>query len=86
MSWYTGLMIYTTIWWCTLFTVLPIGVRTSEEAGEEALPGQASSAPVRPRLLFKVLLTTGIATTVFLVFLFVLAHDGFGIGAYWRQE
>lgn len=86
MSWYTGLMIYTTLWWCTLFTVLPIGVRTPEEAGEDGVPGQASSAPVRPRLLFKAMLTTVIATVLFLVFLFVLRNDGFGIGDYWRQE
>ncbi len=33
--------IYVVIWWVVLFTMLPIGVRTSEEAGEKTSPGAA---------------------------------------------
>ena len=39
------LAIYLLFWTMSLFLVLPFGVRTSEEAGEERAPGHAESAP-----------------------------------------
>ena len=39
------LAIYVLFWTMSLFLVLPFGVRTSEEAGEERGPGHAESAP-----------------------------------------
>jgi predicted secreted protein len=39
------LAIYVLFWTIALFVVLPLGVRTAEEAGEECLPGHAPSAP-----------------------------------------
>ncbi len=39
------LAIYLLFWMMSLFLVLPWGVRTSEEAGVERVPGQADSAP-----------------------------------------
>ncbi len=86
MNWYTGLMVYIIIWWCVLFCVLPLGVRTPEEAGEPAIPGQAPSAPVRPQLLLKAGLATGISAVLFIAFYFAQRYDVFGIGAYWRRE
>ena len=65
MSLAFGFAIYFIIWWIVLFAMLPIGVRTSEEAGEESTPGFAESAPHRPRLLPKMLATTVIAGIVF---------------------
>ena len=50
--------IYFIIWWIVLFAMLPIGVRTSEEAGEKSVPGAAESAPHVPNLLPKMLATT----------------------------
>ncbi len=41
-----ALAIYFIIWWIVLFAMLPIGVRTAEEAGEKASPGTAESAPL----------------------------------------
>ena len=41
--------------------MLPIGVRTSEEAGEKTSPGNAESAPHLPNLLPKMLATTVVA-------------------------
>lgn len=43
----SALAIYTLFWVMSLFLVLPIGVRTDEEAGAERLPGHAESAPHR---------------------------------------
>ena len=41
----SALAIYALFWTLSLFLVLPLGVRTHEEAGAERVPGQADSAP-----------------------------------------
>jgi predicted secreted protein len=54
--------------------MLPIGVRTSEEAGEKASPGTAESAPHLPNLLPKMVATTVVSSIVFAV-LYVIIVD-----------
>ena len=49
MQWTSILAIYFLIWVMTAFVMLPLGVRTAEEAGEELVPGQAESAPSKFR-------------------------------------
>ncbi len=61
----SALVIYVLFWMLTLFAVLPFGVRTSDEAGEARVPGQADSAPVRPNLGAKALWTTVISAVLF---------------------
>ena len=60
-----AIAIYVVIWWTVLFAMLPIGVRTSEEAGEKASPGTAESAPHLPNLLPKMVATTVVSSIVF---------------------
>ena len=64
----SALAIYLLFWSLTLFAVLPFGVRTSDEAGEKPVPGQADSAPHNPMLLRKIVWTTVIATALFALF------------------
>ncbi|MBS7803801.1 DUF1467 family protein [Rhizobiales bacterium TNE-4] len=64
-----AIALYFIVWWMTLFTVLPIGVRSQEEAGE-VVPGSEIGAPTRARMGFKVLLTTLISIPVFLAIWF----------------
>ncbi|HMG47401.1 MAG TPA: DUF1467 family protein [Allosphingosinicella sp.] len=45
MRWTSVLAIYVLFWTISLFLVLPFGVRTSEEVGEQSPPGHADSAP-----------------------------------------
>lgn len=45
MKWTSILAIYFLFWVMSAFLLLPFGVRTSEEVGAEAVPGQAESAP-----------------------------------------
>lgn len=45
MKWTSILAIYTLFWVLSAFLVMPFGIRTHEEAGEELIPGQAKSAP-----------------------------------------
>ena len=57
---------YFTIWWVTLFAVLPFGVRSSTEVGETDRPaGVDLGAPVAPHLAKKALATTIIAAILF---------------------
>lgn len=52
------------------FVMLPFGVRTADEAGEEKVPGQADSAPVnfRPgRIAARASVIAALATTLFVL-------------------
>ena len=45
--------IYALFWVISAFVMLPVGIRTPDETGEDLIPGQADSAPTnfRPRKL-----------------------------------
>jgi predicted secreted protein len=47
MKWTSVLAIYFLIFCFSAFVLLPFGVKTHEELGEERVPGQADSAPYR---------------------------------------
>lgn len=64
VNWTSILAIYLLVWTLTLFAVLPFGVKTSEEAGEKAVKGQADSAPARPMLVKKLLWTTLVSAAI----------------------
>ena len=68
MRWYSALALYLLFWTFTLFLVLPHGIRTSEEAGEHMVPGQAPSAPHRLSMPKKLLWTTVISAAFFGLF------------------
>jgi len=68
------LAVYFIVWWVVLFAVLPFGVVTQGEAGE-VVPGTPESAPAHFRLLRVVLITTVVASVVFLV-LWAAIHWG----------
>ena len=58
----TAIAIYFLIWWITLFTVPPWGVRAQ---GEDGAPGTDPGAPRVPHLRVKLLWTTVVATAIF---------------------
>jgi predicted secreted protein len=60
-----ALAIYATIWWIVLFAVLPLGVRSAQEAGEESPEGADPGAPLAPQLAKKAGLTTILSALVF---------------------
>ncbi|MFZ3484694.1 DUF1467 family protein [Sphingomonas sp. 3-13AW] len=47
MRWQSALAIYLLFWVLSAFLVLPLGMRTAEEAGHATVPGQAESAPAQ---------------------------------------
>ena len=60
MSWFSAAIVFVIVWWLILFMVLPFGAAPPDEVE----PGMASSAPARPRLALKFLITTLIALAV----------------------
>lgn len=61
-----SIAVYFTIWWVTLFAVLPFAARPREgaEVGD-APPGSDPGAPVAPRLARTAAWTTLIAAAIF---------------------
>jgi len=57
MNWLSIGVVFVIVWWLVLFMVLPFGAAPPEEVE----PGHADSAPARPRMVIKLLITTGIA-------------------------
>jgi len=62
--------IYVVVWWITIFAVLPLGVRSQDEAGE-VRPGSEPGAPIAPRLLRKAAITT-VAAAIIVIFIYFL--------------
>jgi predicted secreted protein len=61
----TDVAAYLTIWWVTLFAILPLGVRSHHEEGIEVPGGGDPASPVDPKLKRKFLTTTWVATIPF---------------------
>jgi predicted secreted protein len=60
MTWFAAGITFVIVWWLVLFMVLPFGARPPDEVE----PGMASSAPARPRMGLKILVTTLIAAVL----------------------
>ncbi len=58
----TGIAVFLVAWWIVLFAVLPWGNAPEENPGE----GHIASAPAKPRLRLKFLITTGLAAIIWL--------------------
>ena len=69
-----GIAIYGMIWFVTLFTVLPFGVVTQDEAGDVE-PGSPGSAPANVRIGRKLLITTLVSTVLFSIVYWLFTSD-----------
>lgn len=65
MNLYAILAIYMLFWVISAFCVLPFGIRTPDETGEEKVRGQADSAPSNFRPGIVSLRATILATALF---------------------
>lgn len=78
MSFTSMLAIYFIVWWLTLFAVLPFGVRTQGEAGE-VVPGSPESAPANFAIGRTALITTVVASIVFVGVYLLLTRGWMGL-------
>lgn len=68
MAWTSILAIYCLMWVGCAFILLPFGVQTHQEAGEDLVPGQADSAPAnfRPgRIAVRATVLAAVLTTLY---------------------
>jgi predicted secreted protein len=68
MSLSLSIAVYLTLWWVTLFAVLPLGVVSHAEAGIDKGDGGDPGAPVDPKLKRKFITTTWVSAIIFAVF------------------
>ncbi len=73
MSWVEGIVVYVLIWWVVIFAVLPFWVRTPKRS--EIVPGQAESAPVKPRLLLKAGVISVASAVIWLIIWTIIQSD-----------
>ena len=66
MSLTTGIVTFIIVWWTSLFMVLPFGIKGQWEEGE-VKDGSAPGAPVKPQILRKFAITTGLAVIFWIV-------------------
>ncbi|HAJ89959.1 MAG TPA: DUF1467 domain-containing protein [Rhodospirillaceae bacterium] len=59
----SGIVVFLMVWWTVLFAVLPWGNRPSEEP----VTGNVVSAPDKPKLLKKFLITTLVSAIIWLL-------------------
>ncbi len=78
MSISSGIAIFFVLWWIVLFAVLPFGVRSQREAGEE-IAGTDPGAPSLPGMLRKVIWTTAISLVLFAIGTAAYRADYFNI-------
>ena len=72
MNPFTGVVLFTMIWWTVLFMVLPFGIRPVPE-GEN--PTGWRGTPERPQILRKILITTAISAALWGVAFMVIQSD-----------
>ncbi|MXO59588.1 DUF1467 family protein [Altererythrobacter salegens] len=68
MQWTSILAIYCLVWVMSAFIMLPLGIRTHDELGEEKTAGQADSAPAnfRPgRVAVRATILAALLTSLF---------------------
>lgn len=68
MTWTSIVAIYLLFFIATAFVMLPFGVKTDEEAGNELVPGQAESAPHRFSLWNHLLRASLVAAALFAIY------------------
>ncbi len=68
----SGVVLYIMIWWVTLFAMLPVGIQP--RAGADSTSGWRG-APRSPRLVMKLVLTTVVASVIWIGAYLVITND-----------
>ena len=70
-----SIIVYVMIWWIIFFSVLPIGIRSNKEVFKDKIGGVDPGAPKNPKIGKKFLITTLIASIIFLVIYYLVEFD-----------
>jgi predicted secreted protein len=68
MHWVVLVGAYIILWFLMLQILLPIGIRSAHESGEEADALADAGAPPNPRIALKALIASGVAAALWLIF------------------
>jgi predicted secreted protein len=83
MQLFSAFAVYFVVWWITLFTILPFGLRTQQEDGEVVL-GTTESAPTTFHGWRVVILTTLVSGVLYAAWYLLSSHYGINIGSFPR--
>lgn len=72
---YSLIAIYFIIWWLVIFMILPFGIHTQSDEGNVTL-GTAPSAPIRPMLVRKAIITSIVSAVILFAFWYAYTIKG----------
>ena len=75
--------VYFVVWWLTFVAVLPFGSQSHHETGTELVAGSDPGAPLRPRLITKMILTSLLAIGFTALLLWGISNPL--LQAYWNR-
>jgi len=70
-----SIIVYVMIWWIIFFSVLPIGIKSNNEAFKEKIDGNDPGAPKNPKIAKKFLITTIITSLIFILIYYLIEID-----------
>ena len=70
-----SIIVYVLIWWIIFFSVLPVGIHSNKETFKEKIEGIDPGAPKNPNITKKFLITTIIASIIFIVIYYLVKID-----------
>ena len=70
-----SIIVYVLIWWMIFFSVLPVGIQSNKQKFKEKLEGIDPGAPKNPNMGKKFLITTIIASIIFIVIYYLVKLD-----------
>ncbi len=68
---FSAFVLFATIWFLTLFVVLPIRLKTQGDVGE-VTPGTQQSTPADPQIRKRFVITTIVATAIWAVVVWII--------------
>ncbi|MDC0473193.1 DUF1467 family protein [Pelagibacteraceae bacterium] len=77
-----SLIVYVCIWWIVFFSVLPIGIKPSDEKYKETLSGNDPGAPKNPKIAKKFIITTVISSIIFLAIYYMVKSNYLNLREY----
>lgn len=81
MEFLSGVVVFMIIWWTVIFAVLPWG----NARAEQPISGHDPGAPANPRIVRKLVITTGISIVLWAIAMAIIQSDWLSIRD-WAQD